>query len=104
MYTTNAIESINLNFRKVTKKESFTNENALFKSLYLRIKELEEKWSKGHINNWLIVINRLMIDDSFKNRIKKIFYINNSNLNKNTKKDKVTKIKNSLSGNKKKVV
>lgn len=31
MYTTNAIESINSSFRKVTKKGSFPNENALFK-------------------------------------------------------------------------
>ena len=31
MYTTNAIESINSSFRKVTKKGAFPNENALFK-------------------------------------------------------------------------
>lgn len=65
MYTTNAIEAVNSSFRKVTKKGSFPNENALFKSLYLRIKELEEKWAKGHINNWSIVLNQLMIDDNF---------------------------------------
>jgi transposase-like protein len=74
MYTTNAIEAINSSFRKVTKKGSFPNENALFKSLYLRIKELEKKWEKGHINNWSMVLNQLMIDDQFKNRINK--YIN----------------------------
>ena len=38
MYTTNAIESVNSSFRKVTKKGTFPNENALFKLLYLRIK------------------------------------------------------------------
>lgn len=74
MYTTNAIEAVNSSFRKVTKKGSFPNENALFKSLYLRIKELEEKWAKGHINNWSIVLNQLMIDDNFRNRIEKYLH------------------------------
>ena len=37
MYTTNAIESINSSFRKVTKKGAFPNENALLKLLYLRV-------------------------------------------------------------------
>jgi transposase-like protein len=31
MYTTNAVESINSSFRKVTKKGAFPNENALLK-------------------------------------------------------------------------
>lgn len=69
MYTTNAIEAINSSFRKVTKKGSFPNENALYKSLYLRIKELDKKWSKGHIANWSMVLNQLMIDERFKDRI-----------------------------------
>ena len=43
MYTTNAIEAVNSSFRKVTKKGTFPNENALFKLLYLRIKELNNK-------------------------------------------------------------
>ena len=33
MYTTNAIESVNASFRKVTKKGSFPNEDAVFKIL-----------------------------------------------------------------------
>ena len=40
MYTTNAVESINSSFRKVTRKGAFPNENALLKLLYLRITEL----------------------------------------------------------------
>ncbi len=71
MYTTNAIESVNSSFRKVTKKGTFPNENSLFKLLYLRIKELEDKWVKGHIANWSMVLNQLMIDDHFKERIDK---------------------------------
>ena len=43
MYTTNAVESINSSFRKVTKKGAFPNENALLKLLYLRITELYKK-------------------------------------------------------------
>ena len=36
MYTTNAVESVNSSFRKMTKKGSFPNENAVLKALYLR--------------------------------------------------------------------
>ena len=71
MYTTNAIESVNSSFRKVTKKGTFPNENALFKLLYLRIKELSTKWENGHIRNWSIVLNQLKINDSFSSRIDK---------------------------------
>lgn len=71
MYTTNAIESINSSYRKVTKKGAFPNENALFKLLYLRTKELEDKWKNGHINNWAMVLNQLMVNDRFKERIDK---------------------------------
>lgn len=69
MYTTNAIEAVNSSFRKVTKKGAFPNETALFKLLYLRIKELEKKWSTGYIPNWSMVLNQLMVNDLFKNRI-----------------------------------
>lgn len=43
LYTTNAVESVNSSFRKVTKKGAFPNENALLKLLYLRISELYKK-------------------------------------------------------------
>ena len=46
MYTTNAVESINSSFRKVTKKGAFPNENALLKLLYLRITELYKKMER----------------------------------------------------------
>ena len=74
MYTTNAIEAINSSFRKVTKKGAFPNENALLKLLYLRVKELEKKWENGHIANWSLVLNELMINEKFKDRINK--YLN----------------------------
>lgn len=71
MYTTNAIESVHSSFRKVTKKGAFPNENALLKLLYLRVTELSSKWATGHSRNWAIVLNQLMISDSFANRIEK---------------------------------
>ena len=71
MYTTNAIEAVNSSFRKVTKKGAFPNETALFKLLYLRSTELEKKWESGHIPNWSMVLNQLMVNDSFKERIER---------------------------------
>ena len=47
MYTTNAIEAINSSYRKVTKRGSFPNDNAVYKLLYLRSKELQKKWDGG---------------------------------------------------------
>lgn len=76
MYTTNAIEAINPSYRKVTKKGAFPNENALFKLLYLRSKELESKWDGGYIRNWPLVLNQLMVNGLFKDRITK--YLENS--------------------------
>lgn len=74
MYTTNAIESINSSFRKVTKKGAFPNENSLMKLLYLRTKELQKKWENGHIRNWSMILNQLMVNEAFSNRIQK--YLN----------------------------
>ena len=55
MYTTNAIESVNSSFRKVTKKGAFPNEDAVFKIFYLRIQELYKKWKGRHVANWAMV-------------------------------------------------
>lgn len=52
IYTSNAVESVNSALRKVTRgKGSFPNEVSVYKVLYLRIKELSEKWKKP-IQNW----------------------------------------------------
>ena len=71
MYTTNAIESVNSSFRKVTKKGAFPNENALLKLLYLRIQELYKKWDVSVISNWSLVRNQLDSDPNFKDRFRK---------------------------------
>ena len=55
MYTTNAIESVNSSFRKVTKKGAFPNQNALLKLLYLRVTELYQKWDGRPVVNWAMV-------------------------------------------------
>ena len=71
MYTTNAIESVNSSFRKVTKKGAFPNENALLKLLYLRITELYKKWNGRPVANWAMVRNQLAMHDAIQNRILK---------------------------------
>lgn len=59
IYTTNAVESVNSALRKVTNgKGSFPNEEAVFKVLFLRIKDLTKKWNKP-INNWKIIREQL---------------------------------------------
>lgn len=69
MYTTNAVESVHASFRKVTKKGTFPQESALLKVLYLRVKELHLKWAEGHIQNWSLVMNQLLLLDSLENRV-----------------------------------
>jgi transposase-like protein len=71
MYTTNAIESVNSSFRKVTKKGSFPSEDAVMKALYLRITELYKKWNNRPVTNWALVRNQLAMDDSLQKRILK---------------------------------
>lgn len=71
MYTTNAIESVNSSFRKVTKKGSFQSENSVKKALYLRLKELYKKWNGRSITNWAMVRNQLAIDENIQKRMLK---------------------------------
>ena len=63
MYTTNAIESVNSSFRKVTKQGAFPNETAVFKLLYLRVQELYQKWNNRMIPGWSNVRNQLEMDE-----------------------------------------
>lgn len=60
IYTSNAVESVNSALKKVTRgKGAFPNENSVYKVLYLRIKELSEKWKKP-IQNWKIIQSQLI--------------------------------------------
>ena len=60
IYTSNAVESVNSALRKVTRgKGAFPSENAVYKVLYLRIRELSEKWAKP-IQNWKTIQQQLI--------------------------------------------
>ena len=60
IYTTNPIESLNSALRKVTRgKGAFPNQEALMKVLFLRIQDLEKKWSKG-TKGWNTVLTQLI--------------------------------------------
>ncbi len=57
IYTTNLIENLNGKIRKHTKnKLSFPNDDALKKSVYLPINEIEKKWYQP-IWNWELGID-----------------------------------------------
>lgn len=71
MYTTNAIESVNSSFRKVTKKGAFPNETAVLKLLYLRVLELQKKWENSTLRNWSLVRNELDAHPQFQERFRK---------------------------------
>lgn len=59
IYTSNAVEAVNSALRKVTHgKGAFPNESAVYKVLYLRIRELKEKWKKP-IQNWKIIQSQI---------------------------------------------
>lgn len=61
MYTTNIIEGLNRQFRKVTKTKSvFPSDQALEKMLYLASQNIMKKWTLRY-RNWDIVLNQLMI-------------------------------------------
>ena len=61
IYTTNIIESIHRQFRKLTKtKGAFPNDNSLLKLLYLGIKNASKKWTMP-VRNWSLTISQLAI-------------------------------------------
>lgn len=67
IYTTNIIENLNGKIRKYTKsKLSFPTDDAVKKSVWLALQEIEKKWTMP-IRNWGIVMNQFMA--IFENRI-----------------------------------
>ncbi len=61
MYTTNVIESLHSQFRKVTKtKLIFPNDESLLKMLYLATEKVSKKWTRIY-PNWDLVISQLKI-------------------------------------------
>jgi putative transposase len=68
IYTTNAVEGLHRQIRKVTKtKGSFTSQAALEKLIYLAIKNISKKWLMP-VPNWSLVIGQL--DIFFTGRLK----------------------------------
>ena len=61
IYTTNAIESLNMTLRKVIKnRASFPNDDAVKKLLFLGLKNISKKWTMP-IQNWGEAINQFVI-------------------------------------------
>ena len=61
IYTTNAIEAVYRQFRKLTKtKGGFPNENSLLKLLYAGILNASKKWTMP-IQNWNMTLSQLAI-------------------------------------------
>jgi putative transposase len=67
IYTTNAIESLNMSLRKVTKNRgSFPSDEAMLKLLYLALKNIAKKWTMP-IRDWKSALNQFTI--IFENRM-----------------------------------
>ena len=61
IYTTNIIESVHRQFRKLTKtKGAFPNENSLLKLLYMGIQNATKKWNMP-MWNWNLTLSQLAI-------------------------------------------
>lgn len=61
IYTTNAVEAVHRQFRKLTKtKGAFPNENSLLKLLYAGILNASEKWTMP-VQNWSLALSQFAI-------------------------------------------
>ncbi len=64
LYTTNAIESLNMSLRKVLKnKRFFPTDEAATKQLYLAMRNISKKWTMP-IRDWQAALNRFSIEFS----------------------------------------
>ena len=61
IYTTNAIESLNMSLRKVTKNRGhFPNDEAMLKLLYLALNNIAKKWTMP-LRDWKSALNQFSI-------------------------------------------
>jgi len=70
IYTTNAIESVNMSLRKITKNRgSFPSDEALSKLFYLALMNISKKWTMP-LHDWKAALNRFSIqfDERMPNR------------------------------------
>ena len=64
IYTTNAIESLNMSLRKITKNRgSFPSDDSLMKLFYLALQNISKKWTMP-IHDWKAALNRFTIQFS----------------------------------------
>lgn len=62
IYTTNAIESLNMNLRSVIKnKRVFPSDESVFKVIFLAIQRISKKWTMP-IRHWKEAMNRFLIE------------------------------------------
>ena len=61
IYTTNAVEAVHRQFRRLTKtKGGFANENSLLKLLYAGVLNASEKWTHP-VQNWNLTLSQMAI-------------------------------------------
>jgi len=61
IYTTNAVESLNMSLRKVIKtRGSFPHEEAALKLLYLALERAAKRWTRP-VKDWKAALNRFAI-------------------------------------------
>ena len=69
IYTTNAIESVNMSLRKITKNRgSFPSDDALLKLFYLALANITKKWTMP-LRDWKAALTRFTIQ--FEERMPK---------------------------------
>ncbi len=62
IYTTNAIESVNMTLRKVTRNHRiFPSDEAVYKVIYLAMRNIAKKWTMP-IRNWKPALNRFAVE------------------------------------------
>ena len=74
IYTTNTIESLNMTLRKVIKNRAmFPSDEAVFKILYLALRNISKKWTmptqnwSGAVNQFAILFENRLPNSSFNN-------------------------------------
>ncbi|WKK57587.1 IS256 family transposase [Sphingobacterium sp. BN32] len=73
IYTTNPIEGMHRQIRKITKtKGAFNSEQALLKLMYLIIRDISKKWTMP-AHNWALTISQLYIKFGDRIRLDKSF-------------------------------
>jgi putative transposase len=62
IYTTNAIESVNMTLRKVTRNHRiFPSDEAVYKVVYLAMRNLAKKWTMP-MRDWKPAMNRFAME------------------------------------------